>query len=155
MEIFLSVLALLVSICALYIQRVHNEKSIKPLGQIDVIDSKTQIGIYIQNNGVGPLIIDKLIFTKNGTQFTAIKDCLTLDPKMYWHVEITNTVKKVVASNLNFIVFEKNIEGLSNYAKEDIRKQLTPILLKVIYRDIYGNKFSHERNLNWFSRHMS
>ena len=97
--LIISILALLATCYSLYLQRTYNEKSIKPIGQIDVIDSKTHICVNIQNNGVGPLIIERLIFTKNNTQFSAIKDCLTLDPKSYWHVEITDSVKKVVSPN--------------------------------------------------------
>lgn len=154
MAILISVLALLATFYQLYLQRLHNEKSLKPLGQIDLVDSKTQIYVYIQNSGLGPLILDKLIFVRDNKEYTKISDCLDLDTKSYWHMLVTDTVKKVVLPNSHFIVFEKNIE---NYISDDIdyiRKQLASITLKVAYRDIYDNKFSFERNLEWFSRHI-
>lgn len=154
MEIFIAVLALLATFCNLYMQRVHNAKSLKPLGQIDTGDFKNLMYVYIQNNGVGPMIIDKLTFTKNGKQFTSIGECLDLDPKSYWHILINDTVQKVILPNGHFKVFEKNVENCTDIEIEDIRKQLTPITLKVNFRDIYDNKFSLERNLDWFSRHL-
>jgi len=113
LAIFISVLALLATFCSLYIQRVHNAKSLKPLDQIDLVDSKKQIYIYIQNSGIGPMIIDKLTFTKDGIKYTYIKDCLNLDPESYYHILISDTVKKVVSLNSHFIVFDKNIEHLT------------------------------------------
>lgn len=38
---------------------------------------------------------------------------------------------------------------------EDVRKKLAPITVRVHYRDIYDNKFTIERNLEWFSRHVT
>ncbi|WP_337044952.1 hypothetical protein [Emticicia sp. 17c] len=154
MEIFISVLALFATFWNLHLQRVHNAKSLKPLGQIDLVDSKKKIYIFIQNSGVGPLIIDKLIFTKNGKQYSSISECLNLDPKSYYHMLINDAVKKVVSPNSHFIVFEKNIEHDTDIVIEEIRKQLSSISVMVNCLDIYDNKSSFERNLDWFSRHM-
>lgn len=64
-------------------------------------------------------------------------------------------MQKVILPNGHFKVFEKNVENCTDREIEDIRKQLTPITLKVNYRDIYDNQFSFERNLEWFSRHIN
>lgn len=154
MENVIAILALLLTCISLHLQRVHNAKSLKPLGQINLVDTKKQIYIYIQNSGVGPLIIDELTFTKDGIKYFNISDCLKTDPKSYYHMLINDTVKKIVAPNANFIVFENNIENYPDSETEIIRKQLSLITLNVYYRDIYDNKFNCERNLDWFSRHM-
>ena len=39
----ISILALLATFYQLYLQRVHNEKSLKPLGQLDLYDSDKQL----------------------------------------------------------------------------------------------------------------
>lgn len=139
----------------MYIQRVHNAKSLKPLGQIDTGDFKNLIYIYIQNNGLGPMIIDKLIFIKGGKPYNFISDCLNLDPKSYWHIRIDDSVQKFVVPNTHFKIFEKNIENHTETEIENIKKDLSSIIVKVNYRDIYDNKFILERNLNWFSRHSA
>lgn len=154
MAIFISVLALLLTVYQAYLQRLHNIKSLKPIGQIEVGDRNNMIYIHIQNMGMGPLQIDKLIFSKGDKDYTSIRDCLNLDAKTYLHVQINDDVKKVVLPNSHFIVFEKNTEKLPEDNIEDIRKQLTRITLKVTCRDIYDNKFNFERHLRWFSRHL-
>lgn len=153
--ITISILALFLTFYQAYLQRVHNAKSVKPLGQIDLSDRKNHMFIYIQNNGLGPLIIDKLIFTKDGEHYTTISECLELDPKSYWHIIISPMVNKVVLPNSHLVVFDKNTENLSVEDIDLIRRQLFPITLTVNCRDIYDNKFSFERNLQWFSRHMN
>lgn len=138
----------------LYLQRVHNEKSLKPLGQIELGDTNKGIYVHIQNNGIGPLIVDNLIFMKSGNQYKSISDCLSLDPKSYLHTFIDNILKKVIQPNSKLVVFEKNIENLSNEDINQVRRQLSIITVKVNYKDIYDNKFSFEKNLEWFSRHL-
>lgn len=155
METFISVLALLLTFCSFWIQRIHNEKSLKPLGQIELGDNKKRLYVHIQNNGLGPLIVDKLVFINNGIQYGSISDCLELNAKSYWHTFIDSTLKKVIQPDSFLVVFEKNIENLSDEEIDQIRKQLSPITLKLYYRDIYDNKFSFEKNLLWFSRHLN
>lgn len=154
LAITISLLALLATFYQLYLQRIHNEKSLKPIGQIDFGDRKQQIYIHVQNNGMGPMIIDRLTFTKDGNQYTNIADCLDLDPKSYWHILINDSGKKVVLPNSYLIVFEKNFENQSEEEMNHVRKQLTPMLLKVDCRDIYDNKFTIERDFQWFSRYL-
>lgn len=153
MENLFSALAFLATCYSLYLQRVHNAKSLKPLGQIELGDTKSRIYVHIQNNGVGPLIVDNLTFTRDGSLFNAISDCLDLDAKCYWHTTIDTILKKVIQPDSHLVVFEKNIENHSNEEIDRIKKELTPISLKLNYRDIYDNTFSFERNLKWFSRH--
>jgi hypothetical protein len=155
LSLCISVLALLATFYQLYLQRIHNEKSLKPLGQVDLGDQKKRLYIHIQNNGLGPMMIDKLTFTKQGYHYSAISDCLNLDPKSYWHILLSDTVKKVILPNTHLVVFEKNIENYSQEEIEPIRKQLSLISLKVDYRDIYDNTFTLERNLEWFARHKT
>ena len=155
MTIIISLLALLATFYQLYLQRIHNEKSLKPLGQIDVSDRKKHIYVHIQNNGLGPLIIDKVVFIKDGIKYNTISECLNLDLKSYWHVSVKGTYKKIILPNAHLVIFDKNTENNSSEEIEDIKKQLTPITLKVSCRDIYNNTFNFERNLVWFSRHMA
>lgn len=69
---------------------------------------------------------------------------------------INEFVKKVILPNSSLKVFAAELEPREKETEiENVRKQLTPITLKVDYRDIYENKFTLERSLEWFSRHMS
>ncbi len=155
MTIIISVLALLATFYQLYLQRVHNEKSLKPLGQVDFLDLNRRLVVGIANNGMGPMIIDKITFFKDGNSSANIEDCLSLDARSYWRIPVSESVRKVVLPNASFEVFATEFEEYEGEAKiANARKQLTPITLKVEYRDIYENQFTLERNLDWFSRHV-
>jgi len=153
LAIIISLLALVATIYQLYLQRVHNEKSLKPLGQIDLRDRESQIRVCIANNGMGPLVIHKLTFTKDGTQYSDIEGCLRFDPKRYRHFLINESAKKVIQPNSSLAVFAVEFEEHEGEAERDtVKQQLSPITLKVDCQDIYDNKVSFERNLEWFSR---
>jgi hypothetical protein len=149
----LSILALLATFYQLYLQRIHNEKSVKPLLQIDLGDHKTQLFVRVQNNGLGPLIVDRLVFTKEGRKFFCLEDCLDLDPKSYMRVAVSETVSKVIVPGSYLTVFEKNIENLTEAEADQIRDILSAISMRVMGKDIYDNRIVLERDLDWFSRH--
>ena len=156
MAIIISVLALFATFYQLYLQRVHNAKSLKPLGQVDLLDLNRRLVVGIANNGMGPMIIDRIAFFKEGNSSTNIEDCLSLNARSYWRIPVCESVKKVVLPNALFEVFATEFEDHEGEAEiTNARKQLSPITLKVDYRDIYENKFTLERSLEWFSRHMT
>lgn len=154
MAFALSVLALLATFYQAYLQRIHNEKSVKPLIQIDLTDDKGLVFIHVQNNGLGPAIIKRLTFTKVGHDYFDIKDCINLNPNRYQHVPISETVNKVVSSGNYLELFSKQFDLQTESAElSDIRHQLAAIKLQVEARDIYDNKILVERELTWFLRH--
>jgi hypothetical protein len=155
MALALSLLALLATFYQLYLQRVHNEKSLKPLVQIDVYDRNNLIAVRIQNNGLGPFIIEGLSFVKGHDVYNSIRQCISLDPKSYHNVGITKTEKKVILPNSYLDVFSVRLEGA--YTEEyvaNIKQELSVLKLKVDGRDIYGNRTVIERDLNWFVKYL-
>jgi hypothetical protein len=151
MALVLSVLALLATFYQAYLQRVHNEKSVKPLIQINVKDQDRLIYVHIQNNGLGPFIIEKLIFTKNKKDHCSIEDCLNLDPNSYQQNTISNTVNKVILPGNYHDVFSIRFkEGDTPEEINDVRLQLSVLRVKAEGRDIYDNRITVERELDWF-----
>ena len=157
LSILMSFLALATTFYQAYLQRVHNVKSLKPLGQVDVGDVHKLIFVYITNNGMGPMIIERLVFTKNGNAHADIESCLDLPPQSYRHIVLSDTVKKTVLPNSRFEVFEMTFgeDHDSEQEMEHVKDQLAAITLTVHCRDVYDNKISFERNLEWFSRRNS
>lgn len=154
MTVLVSWLALLGLLYQAYLQRTHNEKSLKPLGQIDLRDRKDQIYVRVSNNGVGPMIIDRLLFTKEGKTYTAIEECLDLEKRSYSCIGVSESVQKVILPNGYLTLFENKLSQHMEEAQIDwIRKQLSPITLQVVFRDIYDNKMTIKRDFQWFSRH--
>ncbi|QMW05407.1 hypothetical protein [Spirosoma foliorum] len=139
-------------ICQLYLQRTHNEKSLKPLGQIDLEDRQGHLYVRITNNGLGPMIIDRFVFYKDGKKYTAIKECLPLDRQSYTAIEVNESVQKVILPNGHLIIFETRLEAGKEDARR-VRQQLSPITLTVEFHDIYDNRMIIERDFQWFARH--
>ncbi|WP_229215356.1 hypothetical protein [Dyadobacter bucti] len=150
LSIAISILALLATFYQLYLQRVHNEKSLRPLAQIVLSDREARMYVQIRNNGVGPLIIDRVAFVKDGISSVNIEDFLTLDPKSYMHDVISaETVQKVILPGSHLEIFDTVFERhASEQEKDNVIRQFNPVTLNVDYRDIYDNKFTIERNLN-------
>lgn len=152
MTVVISWLAWLALLYQVYLQRTHNEKSLKPLGQIDLEDRQGHIYVRVTNNGLGPMIVDQLIFQKAGKTYTIIEDCLELDSRSYTRVSVNESVRKVILPNGHLVIFETRLERSEEDAHR-VRHQLSPIGLKVAFRDIYDNRAVIERDFGWFSRH--
>lgn len=118
------------------------------------MDRNGLIYVHVQNNGVGPFIIDRLTFFKNDQNYSRIEDCLELNPKSYQHILITESVKKVIQPGKYLEVFSTQLaEQDTNQEIDYIRQQLSDLKLKVQGRDIYNNKIIAKRDLRWFTRH--
>lgn len=153
--VLISVLALLGLFCQVYLQRTHNEKSLKPLGQIDFRDRQDQLYVRVSNNGVGPMILDRLCFIKGGKAYATIEECLELDRRSYSRLDGHESVRKVILPTSSLTIFETRFEEYEGEAAIDhARKQLALITLKVKFHDIYDNKMTIERDFQWFARHM-
>lgn len=102
------------------------------------------------------MIIERIIFFKDGNSYINIEDCLSLNTRSYRRIPISESVKKVVLPNASFEVFATEFEEHEGEAEmRNARQQLSALTLKVEYCDIYEHKFTLKRNLEWFSRHMT
>ncbi|RCR67663.1 hypothetical protein DUE52_20685 [Larkinella punicea] len=152
MAVLISWLALAATLYQLYLQRTHNEKSLQPLGQIDLEDRQGHLYIHVTNNGLGPMIVDQLLFLKDGKPYTTIDACLNLVRQSYTAIAVNESVRKVILPNSRLVIFETRFEK----GEEDlhlVRQQLSSIRLKVVFRDIYNNKTTIERDFQWFARY--
>jgi len=151
LEIMIALLALLATFYQLYLQRVHNEKSLRPLGQIDFRDKERTLRVRISNNGIGPLIIEKIIYTKNSKKFAVISDCLTLNPRTYAHLRTSESARSVISPSSSFVIFETTFDtDEPEDLIDEVRTQLARLSLMVIGRDIYNNKITIKRDFAWF-----
>jgi hypothetical protein len=157
-SIIIPVLVLLVTVGQWHLQRmqqIHNEKSVKPLGQIHFKDRDKTISVRIINNGLGPLIIDRFTFSKSDNIYCSIADCVDLPVKSFMHDASDDLMERVVLPNSHLTVFETRFDAHESEVEiNHARKQLAPIILKVEGRDIYDNKIVIERNFKWFARYI-
>ncbi len=153
--LFISILALLGTFYQLHLQRVHNERSLKPLPQIDFVDREGLVFIRIQNSGVGPMIIEKLQFVKGKERYSRIQDALNADPKSYDHIDIDSANRKIIFPGSYIEILSKKYNDQYPGDMDLFRQQLSLIELKVFGLDIYNNKVAVEKSLSWFGRHLS
>ncbi|MBA4853760.1 hypothetical protein [Emticicia sp. BO119] len=165
-----STLALIVSVFALgatwrqlHLQRTHNHKSLKPIGQIDFGDRNfsKHLFIYLNNFGVGPMIVTKLIFEKNGIKYEKIADCMEIESKKFMHVNIHSELINVILPGKYIEIFETKDPSYSDekaiYNVESmnvVKRQLAEITLTVEYKDVYDNEYTTKRSFDWFIRHI-
>ena len=153
MALALSILALLATFYQAYLQRVHNAMSLKPLIQIDVMDRKQEIAVRIRDNGIGPFIIRKVTFIKNGQHYSELEDYLSLNPRSYQHFAASETIDTVIQPGNAHTIFLTEFEPTDTNDKIDnVRTQLSALELKVEGVDVYKNRIVAERNLLWFNR---
>lgn len=155
MSLFISLCALFVAIFELHRQRRHDEKSLKPAPQIVLGDKSGHLFVQLQNNGVGPLFVEKLSFLKDSIEYGCIEECVTFDPKSYNHdTEVSLDTLKIIHPDRHIeifgMVFEEH-EGEQEISR--VRNELADLQLKVTGRDTYDNEIITKRNLGWFARH--
>ena len=125
MAILVSWLALGVTLYELHLQRKHNEKSLQPLGQIDLEDRQGHLFVHITNQGLGPMIINQLLFSKDGKTYPSIEPCLGLARSSYTAVRVDGSVRKVILPQGRFVIFETRLEK-SEDDLDRVRQQLSP-----------------------------
>ena len=153
MAITISLLALIATLYQLHLQRVHNEKSLKPLPQIVLID-KEKLEVHIQNSGVGPLIVSNVSYTQRHKTHTSISGCLSLNPQAFQHLEISNHSQKIIMAGASLEIFSTEFEKSDTAEFQDkTRRELALIEVTVEGEDIYKNKLTVKRSLEWFVRH--
>lgn len=161
--IIISIIAVIFTACALYIQRKHNIKSIKPIGKIRIGDYESNIYIRIDNSGIGPLILLKVFL--NGNEIPADKMLIESIPSrrrenIQWKNFSGNYNNRTIpiGDNLELIRwtpesdFPKSPEEIET-TKSNIRDTFQNWNLKIEYTDIYKSEtFTDELNLSWFGR---
>ncbi len=156
LSLAMSFLALVATFYQAHLQRIHNQKSVQPLAQINLRDRDGEMFIRVGNNGVGPLIVDRVTFTKDGQQYERIQDCLGIDPKSYFHIRVGDANKKTIVAGGFLELFSKTLDPLENGEKVALfQRELSCLHVKVQGHDIYDNSVSVEKNLEWFVRHHS
>lgn len=152
------VIALVFAAISLRVQQKHSRLSVKPIAIISVADYQDRISVYLQNQGTGPLIIKKLLFTDEGnrTRSSLIE---------FFGAEFSNVVWRTFAGNITGWAIlpgeHKTLIELVGDPLDDsfaanrnrVRKVLAPLKVEVHYQDIYEKDMpTKTRTLDWFAR---
>jgi hypothetical protein len=151
-----SVVSIIIGFLGLWIQRLHNQLSVKPIGNIGIRDYADLLLISVSNAGTGPMII-KSVETSNseGNKLNYPIEWIpmTLKPKISFLINLENTA---ILNGTGANILEYHLDPAKiNEAKERdaIRLILKNLTIRIKYMDIYGKEQPEiTKNLDWFGR---
>ena len=165
-EIIIAVCALGISFISILIglftfinERRHFRITVKPIGQIKMLDYPGHTGVYIENLGVGPLIGDRVkVMDLEGKKYEYLID---LTPQPFGSIQYSNYSKKdemvILPGNRVCLIELKGDDAQDKYRRfrSKLRDVLKDATLELTYRDIYGKKMKAEKKkLGWFGREV-
>lgn len=117
-------------------------------------DQGRHLFVQLQNNGIGPLIVEQLSFSKQGVEHSNLEQCLTLNPTTYNHdTEVSAETPKVILPGSHLVVFGMMFEPHEETAQNQVRAELAELRLQVKAKDIYQHNIKIIRDFRWFVRH--
>ena len=158
MALILSSISTIAAVIAVFLQRSHNRRSVRPLADILLSDYENRLAVAVLNNGMGPLLIECLEVSLDGK--VQNKDVIDLMPKtppnIDWWTFVKNLSGRVLSPGERRVVIElRGDESDSNFIlfRDKVRNALTSLHLKLRYKDVYGKQMPFcERSLGWFGR---
>lgn len=161
--VIVSVLALLVSVVSIWatvkamrLQKEHNYKSFAPIPWISLADYEDQLSVKIFNNGVGPLIIDRVEVTDGRLRKPNVIDWMSSVPT-HWSTFISELRNRSIAAGQSLTLLEWQTDGSKSADKiRDLcRSELMKLKLVMHWRDIYDrSQPPSERSFEWFGRNL-
>jgi hypothetical protein len=160
--LFVSAYSIILSVQNMKDGRIHDRKSVMPIGHIGVGDYEDRLIVRVHNNGIGPMLIDRLIVTKRGSSDESNSALIDFMPDLPNGMLWTNFVGNIDGSAL---AVDKDItllslEGSPNdprfvKARQAVRQALSGLDIVVTYRNVYGEQMLPvTRNLGWFARNF-
>ena len=157
--LFVSILAVVVSLLALKIQRTHNQKSLKPIIFIEPYDYENCIQIKIRNEGLGPAIVKNIRVKNNNLEekssiFSWLPSNLpeNMNYKEYW-TRSKNFVLRPGSLDHMLEIPVNTDDPVQRAEREKARKILKDLTVYVEYGDVYENPMPiYSRNLSLFGR---
>ena len=154
-----SVVAIVVSVVSMYLQRQHNYKSLTPIPTISIGDYEDNIFVSLENTGIGPLIIMSIRVTDGNETKNDIISCLPdLPDGVIWdtfHVNLDG-VCVPAGGAIELMKLSGDPDDLRfAEARDNCRKVLQRLSVTVAVKDIYQRTIPPtERSLFWFGRHF-
>ena len=153
-------ISLITTFATLYIQRVHNRKSVAPVAEFTFGDYEGKIEVSIANKGIGPLIIDHLNVRVGGKIYGNLISLMPVPPEgILWSDFTVEFEERCLSPGEELcilrLVGDSNCSTFGNY-RDDVRRVLSQGSIQVEYSDVYSKSIKPKsRELNWFARMIS
>ena len=157
--IFVSLLAIVLTVITLLLQRRHNFKSVTPIASVSVADYENRLTVKLRNTGIGPLIVTRARVSDGSKEKD---DIISWMPRLPEGIVWSTFYERLDGSALRVggeaILIELSGEPTDqNFARfrDQVRKALSRLTVNVEYMDIYDRAMPlKSRSLAWYGRHF-
>jgi hypothetical protein len=128
----------------------------RPLACIWYRDFFDSTIIYMENKGIGPMIVSDYYLEnlKSNERQEGIFYCLS-EYKKYIDYHTGNQVNSVISAGQKVLLFKLEKKFLADSIVEKIRTELSKYKVVIKYQDVYGNTLPiYQRSLDWFGRNI-
>lgn len=152
-----SIASVVLALRSLSAQRSHSYSSVRPLAYISFADYEDRISVKIHNNGVGPLIISKLVVSgSHDAKDNLIEWMPELPSGRLWDTFVREFPGRSLAPGREIILLQLrgDVEDSGfREARELCRTALKALKVTLHYTDIYERSMPPaQRSLSWFGR---
>ena len=122
-------------------QRSHSRKSIRPFCNVHKNITRSDISIRVQNAGLGPMIIKKLVLLKNPTDSleNAVQLTEAFGSTLNYTLFIHDTDGYVLAPNQEADLLQFSPSSKDKNAMSVLKDQLSSFTLLIQYADVYDD----------------
>ena len=138
-SVVIAVLALIVSIKALELQKRHNELSLMPICEMFTANYDDCLAVEIYNKGLGLMEVVSAEFEDvNGVKYINLHDLVREEEGLSYS---TIEAKKVLMSGERVVLV--NFEKFTAEQRKRIIRKLTNVVVRIKYRDVYDNEYRY------------
>jgi len=122
-----------------------------PIGQIILNDYEDQIAVRLDNYGVGPLLIEKLLVSDGVQTHSTLFECM---PKINqaWSNYVENIDGRTIQVAGKITLLKLN--PIDTSTKTKVRLALSKLTITLKYKDVYGTKYTTTRDLTSFGKNL-
>ena len=164
-EVIIAFFALLTAVTAVFqtrqtleVQRIHNAKSLLPIAAVNRVNRQDQLGVTLENRGVGPLIIERVrvypSHKPDEVKSNVYEHMPQLTQNMSWSTIKLGLEGAVLHPNASFwLVLLQPSQGSPSAFEanaKEVRRNLSGLQIDITYRDVYDNIFEKAVKLRPF-----
>lgn len=149
-----ALLALLATVAQSRHARTHNELSVQPLLAIyHSMDTTRGLGVFIENHGFGPAIIEKTelslgrdhpwcdVSTEAGLRSFVLSMLNGLDARYHFHFQAPG---ESISANYQWHIFTIRDGNVVTEHAEELKNRISGLRVRVEYKSLYKKKFKKE-----------
>lgn len=154
--VIVSTISIFVAVRALSLQRAHNRKSLLPVAYFGVGDYENFLVVRLSNDGVGPMVVDKMSVLNASTKKEiglAIID--HMPDGLEWETYTRDIRGRSLGAGKDLLLISLRgdpEDSTFRKARDSVRCELAKLIVKIEFHSVYDEKFVAERSLEWFAR---